>query len=74
MYQVTGDYLECVNGSGRMADRLVPAVDEIGLTLTSKQQQDLHCFSATSASTHAVSQEPKQSHEQAVSKVFGSSL
>ena len=57
-----------------MADRLVPAVDEIGLTLISEQRQDLHCLSATSASTHAVSQKPMQSHEQAVSKVFGSSL
>lgn len=57
-----------------MADRLVPAVDEIGLTLISEQRQDLHCLSATSASTHTVSQEPMQSHEQAVSKAFGSSL
>lgn len=57
-----------------MANRLVPAVDEIGLTLISEQRQDLHCLSATSASTHTVSQEPMQSHEQAVSKAFGSSL
>jgi len=57
-----------------MADRLVPAVDEISLTLISEQQQDLHSFSATSASAHTVSQERMQPHEQAASKAFGSSL
>lgn len=60
--------MECVNGSRRMAVHLVPAVDEIGLTINSEQWQDLHCLSATSASTHAVSQEPVQPHEQAVQK------
>lgn len=71
IYQVTGQDrsdLECVNSSRRMADHLVPAVDEIGLTLNSKQWQDLHCLSATSASAHAVSQEPMQPHEQPVQK------
>lgn len=47
-----------------MADQLVPAVDEIGLTLIFEQWYDLHRLSATSVSTHAVSQEPMQSHEQ----------
>lgn len=56
-----------------MADHVVPAVDETGLTLISEQWQDLHCLSTTSTSTQAVSQEPMQSHEQPVSKAFGSS-